>query len=88
MRFSYREHTATVSNIIGQVIHYVYTWILKTEKNAIHQFLKTYETHQFCEINQREKLFKLSAIFRSTKFTQTSLNAGVLHTFPLLPGLP
>ena len=50
------------------------------KRTKIHQFLKTYETHQFCELDQREKLLRLSAIFRSTKFTQTYLNAGVLHT--------
>ena len=31
---SYRGHMASLSNIVGQVIHCVYTWIPKTTKNA------------------------------------------------------
>ena len=34
MHFSYRGHMASLSNRVGHTIHYVYTWIPKTAKNA------------------------------------------------------
>ena len=37
MHFSYRGHMASLSNSVGHTIHYVYTWIPKTAKNAKEQ---------------------------------------------------